>query len=245
MLLVLLSHFSRVRLCVTPETAAHQAPPSLGFSRQERWSGLPFPSPMHEREKWKWNHSVVSNPQRPHGLQPSRLLHPWDFPGDADVFYSTAAPWTCCSHLDKFPESWQPELMFHWGVFTPTQLFSSRSRKSTRIQLILCCNKETSPRETVAELILMMRRRITTMIMVINITITRYRLIEGTYFSPGFVYTVAIFHAPVREEDHAQLEINCPGLNSLRNWQKHTQYNSDRWWEDNPNTSMFPLPHWR
>ena len=35
----------RVRLCVTPEMAAHQAPPSLGFSRQEHWSGLPFPSP--------------------------------------------------------------------------------------------------------------------------------------------------------------------------------------------------------
>ena len=33
--LLLLSHFSRVRLCATPETAAHQAPPSLGFSRQE------------------------------------------------------------------------------------------------------------------------------------------------------------------------------------------------------------------
>ena len=47
----LLSRFSRVRLCATPETAAHQAPLSLGFSRQERWSGLPFPSPMHESEK--------------------------------------------------------------------------------------------------------------------------------------------------------------------------------------------------
>ena len=50
MLLLLLSHFSRVRLCATPEMAAHQAPPSLGFSRQEHWSGLPFPSPMHESE---------------------------------------------------------------------------------------------------------------------------------------------------------------------------------------------------
>ena len=50
-LLLLLSHFSRVRLCVTPKTAAHQAPPSLGFSRQEHWSGLPFPSPVHESEK--------------------------------------------------------------------------------------------------------------------------------------------------------------------------------------------------
>ena len=50
-LLLLLSHFSRVRLCTTPETAAHQAPTSLGFSRQEHWSGLLFPSPMHESEK--------------------------------------------------------------------------------------------------------------------------------------------------------------------------------------------------
>ena len=51
LLLLLLSRFSRVQLCETPETAAHQAPPSLGFSRQERWSGLPFPSPMYESEK--------------------------------------------------------------------------------------------------------------------------------------------------------------------------------------------------
>ena len=51
MLLLLLRHFRRVRLCVTPLTAAHQAPPSLGFSRQEHWSGLPFPSPMHESEE--------------------------------------------------------------------------------------------------------------------------------------------------------------------------------------------------
>jgi len=78
---ILLSHFSRVRLCVTPLTAAHKAPLSLGFSRQEHWSGLPFPSPMHESEKWKWSRSVVSDPQWPHGLQPSRLLCPWDFPG--------------------------------------------------------------------------------------------------------------------------------------------------------------------
>ena len=77
----MLSHFSRVRLCVTPEMAAHQAPPSLGFSRQEHWSGLPFPSPMQESEKWKWSCSVMSDSLRPHGLQPTRLLHPWDFPG--------------------------------------------------------------------------------------------------------------------------------------------------------------------
>ena len=61
--------------------AAHRAPLSLGFSKQEHWSGLPFPSPMHESEKLRWSHSVVSDSQRPHGLQPTRLLHPWDFPG--------------------------------------------------------------------------------------------------------------------------------------------------------------------
>ena len=43
-------HFSCVWPCATPETAAQQAPPPLGFSRQEHWSGLPFPSPMHESE---------------------------------------------------------------------------------------------------------------------------------------------------------------------------------------------------
>ena len=53
LLLLLLRCFSRVRLCVTPETAVHQAPLSLGISRQEHWSGLPFPSPMHESEKVK------------------------------------------------------------------------------------------------------------------------------------------------------------------------------------------------
>jgi len=58
-LLLLLSRFSRVQLCATPETAAHQAPPSLGLSRQEHWSGLPFPSPMQESEKWKWSRSVI------------------------------------------------------------------------------------------------------------------------------------------------------------------------------------------
>ena len=83
LLLLLLSRFSRVRLCVTPEMAAHQAPPSLGFSRQEHWRGLPFPSPMHESDKWKWSRSVVSDSWRPHGLQPTRLLRPWDFPGNS------------------------------------------------------------------------------------------------------------------------------------------------------------------
>ena len=81
LLLLLLSRFSRVRLCATPSTEVPQAPRFLGFSRQEQWSRLPFPSPMHESEKWKWSRSVVSDSLRPHGLQPTRLLCPGDFLG--------------------------------------------------------------------------------------------------------------------------------------------------------------------
>ena len=62
--------------------------PSLGFSRQEHWSGLPFPSPIHESGKWKWSRSVVSNSSGPHGLQPTRLLRPWDFPGKITFLFA-------------------------------------------------------------------------------------------------------------------------------------------------------------
>ena len=69
--------FSRARLCATPETAAHQAPPSLGFSRQEHWSGLPFPSPIRESEVAQ-SFLTLSNPMdcSPPGSRP------WDFPGE-------------------------------------------------------------------------------------------------------------------------------------------------------------------
>ena len=92
-MLLLLSHFSHVQLCATPQTSAHQAPPSLGFSRQEHWSGLPFPSPMHETEKWKWSRSVMPHSLWPHELKPTRLLYPWDFPGK-----STRVGCHCCTN---------------------------------------------------------------------------------------------------------------------------------------------------
>ena len=56
MLLLLLRLFSRVRFCVTPQTAAHQAPLSLRFFRQEYWSGLPFLSPC--RLEWLLSKSL-------------------------------------------------------------------------------------------------------------------------------------------------------------------------------------------
>ena len=51
--------------------------PSLGFSRQEHWSGLPFPSPMHESEKWTWIRSAVSGSlpgSATHGIFQARVL---------------------------------------------------------------------------------------------------------------------------------------------------------------------------
>ena len=76
--LLLLSRFSRVRLCATPQTRAHQAPPSLEFPRQEHWSGLPFPSPMQQARR----RQRFSNHQRPGRVKAGfrgnvTLLTPW------------------------------------------------------------------------------------------------------------------------------------------------------------------------
>ena len=58
---------------------------------------------MHECEKWKWSRSVVSDSYRLHGLQPTRLLHPWDFPGKSTgvgchclLQVSTKEKYNCC-----------------------------------------------------------------------------------------------------------------------------------------------------
>ena len=50
LLLLLLSHFSRVQLCATPQTAAHQAPPCLGLSRQGHWVAIsPIPGALQAK----------------------------------------------------------------------------------------------------------------------------------------------------------------------------------------------------
>ena len=51
---VKVNSLSRVQLLATPWTAAYQAPPSMGFSRQEYWSGVPLPSPMYDVLSLKW-----------------------------------------------------------------------------------------------------------------------------------------------------------------------------------------------
>ena len=69
-----LSHFSRVWLFVAPWAVTHQAPLSMGFSRQEYWSGLPFPSP-----------GDLPDP----GIEPGSLT----FPALAGKFFTTSATW--------------------------------------------------------------------------------------------------------------------------------------------------------
>ena len=53
--------------------------PGILQARTLEWVAISFSNAWSE--KWKWSPSVVSDSSRPHGLQPSRLLHPWDFPG--------------------------------------------------------------------------------------------------------------------------------------------------------------------
>ena len=90
LLLLLLSHFSSVWLCVTPWTAAHQAPQSMRYSRQEYWSGLPFPSPQHclHFGSVQFSRPVVSDSLWPRESQharppcpsPTPVVHPNSWP---------------------------------------------------------------------------------------------------------------------------------------------------------------------
>ena len=69
--------FSRVRLLATPWTSVYQAPPPMGSSRQEYWSGVPLPSPKPTIRSDQISHSVVSDSLRPHeSHQISKLTFP-------------------------------------------------------------------------------------------------------------------------------------------------------------------------
>ena len=80
LLLLLLSHFSHVRPCATPWTAAHQAPHPWDSPGKNTGVGCHF---LLQCMKVKSESEVAQScpTQRPHGLQPTRLLHPWHFPG--------------------------------------------------------------------------------------------------------------------------------------------------------------------
>ena len=83
LLLLLLSRFSHVGLCATPWTAAYQAPPSTGFSRQEYWSGSPVPSPCMRRPF-----------QTVHGVLKARILKWFTIPFSMDHILSELSTMT-------------------------------------------------------------------------------------------------------------------------------------------------------
>ena len=127
----LLSH---VQPFGAPWTLTHQAPSSMGFSRQEYWSGLPFPSPgdlPNPGIKLRspalqadastseplgkpcyyccyWVTSVVSDSVRPHRQKPTRLPRPWDSPartlGWVAISFSSAWKWKV--KVNSFSRVW-------------------------------------------------------------------------------------------------------------------------------------------
>ena len=76
--LLLLSRFSHVQL-FNPIDGSQRGShvPGILQARPLEWVAISFSNAW----KWKWSRSVVSNSSGPHALQPTRFLHPWDFPG--------------------------------------------------------------------------------------------------------------------------------------------------------------------
>ena len=68
--------------------------PGILQARTLEWVAISFSNAW--KWKTKWSHSVMSDPQRPHGLQPTRLLHPWGFPGK-----STGVGCHCLLHYTR------------------------------------------------------------------------------------------------------------------------------------------------
>ena len=110
--------------------AAHQAPPSRGFSRQEHWSGLPFPSPMHESEKSVIpscpTHSDPMDCSLPgsstHGIFQARVLE-WGAIASHVQFFAT--PWTVAHQA---PLSMGFSRQEHWrGLPFPSPMHESES----------------------------------------------------------------------------------------------------------------------
>ena len=76
---------------------------------------------MHEGENWKWSRSVVSYSEWPHGLQPTRLLHPWDFPGK-----STGVECHCYSIVMTYTIS-----HILWLIYCDSYLYWKRRERKT------------------------------------------------------------------------------------------------------------------
>ena len=86
--------------------AAHQAPPSLEFSRQEHWSGLPFPSPMHESESESEVAQLCPTPSDPMDYSlPGFSIH--------GIFQARVLEWVAIA----FSEAWLRVIIFLLDLF--------------------------------------------------------------------------------------------------------------------------------
>jgi len=126
--------------------------------------GFPVPGILHARtlkwvaisfsNVWKWSRSVVSDPQRPHGLQPSRLLHPWNFPGKSTgvgyhclllVTTVTASLEACDISAWKWEQNELEEAHGSLSLL-PSQFYCSSYFlfKEADVQSCLCCSSTDS-----------------------------------------------------------------------------------------------------
>ena len=111
------SRQSCLTLCdPTDSSLPSSSVPGIVQARTLEWVAISFFSAWKwkvkvksESEKWKWSRSVVSGSERPRGLQPTRLLHPWDFPGR-----STGVSCHCLLHKSHWPSNSD-----HWGFPVP------------------------------------------------------------------------------------------------------------------------------
>ena len=113
----MLSRFSRVRLFATPWTVSHQAPLSMGFSRQEYWDGLPFPS-----------RGNLPDP----GLKPGSPV----LQGDSLLAKAPGKPSLAETlpqiHLGSSPKGQPTTALHHWFLFIPGDLVSVQDVISIR-----------------------------------------------------------------------------------------------------------------
>ena len=130
MLLLQTSRFSHVILCATPETAAHQDQPYMGLSRQEHWSGFPFPLSTYkklketEKSSVQFSHSAVSNSFRPQGLQHASFPVCHQLPELAQTHVHQVSDAIQPSHPLSFPFSSCPRSFPASGSFQMSQLFT-------------------------------------------------------------------------------------------------------------------------
>ena len=97
--LLLLNHFSHVRLCMTPQTAANRPPGPRDSPGKNTGVGCHFLLQCMKVQS-ESESEVVSDFQRPHGLQPTRLLRPWDFPGKVLEWGAIAFSAKMCNYRD-------------------------------------------------------------------------------------------------------------------------------------------------